>query len=206
MAKNNLVRGTCTVPGCDRPHKSRGYCNTHAQRHWRGAEVAVAIKTRDRDKPEQCTEIGCSNPVKSKGLCKAHYARLLRHGHTKYPDRKKPPKPCTFPGCENHLYASGYCNQHYTRIRRLKDVYGLTLEAYSKMLADQGGVCACCGGPPRSVNGQSGKVTEFAVDHDHVTKKVRGLLCSHCNRGIGLFQDDPAILRRAATYLEAHAT
>ena len=73
--------------------------------------------------------------------------------------------------------------------------YGLTLEEYCQMLEDQEGSCAICG---RSFT------KEFYpnVDHNHTTSKVRGLLCTPCNRGLGLFQDNPDILRAAATYLE----
>ena len=40
------------------------------------------------------------------------------------------------------------------------------------------------------------------IDHDHSTNKIRGVLCSHCNRGLGIFKDNPEILREAARYLE----
>ena len=196
----------CTVSGCGRPHKCRGYCQTHYMQWKRGEPVVAEIKVRDRTPLEHCSESGCLEPVKAKGLCKMHYARLLRHGHTRYQDRTKPPRPCSVVGCENWYYADGLCHQHYARKRRLHDKYGLTLEQEAVMLSAQGGVCVICGGKPRSVNGPSGKITDFHVDHDHATDKVRGLLCSNCNRGLGMFEDSPERLRAAADYIEKHRT
>lgn len=62
------------------------------------------------------------------------------------------------------------------------------------MLLAQDGRCLIC-------RGEFGQT--LPVDHCHRTGKVRGLLCHHCNRGIGLFGDDPERLRRAADYVEA---
>lgn len=82
------------------------------------------------------------------------------------------------------------------RENQLKRKYGLTPEDYDQMLADQNGCCAICGGR------QSKSNRRLAVDHDKETKRVRGLLCVSCNRGIGYLQHNTDILRNAVAYLE----
>lgn len=82
----------------------------------------------------------------------------------------------------------------YSRKHGLKKAYGLTPEQVDDMLAAQGHACAACRDPlaafPRP-----------HVDHDHTTGKVRGVLCAHCNRGLGSFKDSPERLEKAAEYL-----
>lgn len=77
------------------------------------------------------------------------------------------------------------------RAADLKRVYGLTPERHDALLESQGGVCAICSKPG----------LKLVVDHDHATGKVRGLLCHHCNVGIGYLRDDIEILASAQTYL-----
>jgi hypothetical protein len=78
--------------------------------------------------------------------------------------------------------------------RDLKSYYGLTIEDFEKMLADQGGTCAICSGTQKH-----GRM--LAVDHNHDTGKVRGLLCDDCNRGIGMLGDSKERLIRAVGYI-----
>lgn len=67
--------------------------------------------------------------------------------------------------------------------------YGLTLAEYDARLAEQGRVCAICRQP-------QGRGWDLAVDHDHATGAVRGLLCGKCNVAPGLLRDDPDLLWR----------
>lgn len=76
--------------------------------------------------------------------------------------------------------------------------YGLTPEDYEQMLAVQGEGCAICGAPEP---GGRSKTPRLHIDHDHGTKKVRGLLCNSCNRGLGYFKDSPILLTEAAGYI-----
>ncbi|MEV4438520.1 endonuclease VII domain-containing protein [Streptomyces sp. NPDC049577] len=83
------------------------------------------------------------------------------------------------------------------RRSKLKLKYGLTELEWERTLDTQGGGCAICGAQPHPKQG-------IAVDHCHTTGRVRGILCSKCNRALGYFRDDVERLLRAATYLEAN--
>lgn len=78
--------------------------------------------------------------------------------------------------------------------------FGITLENFTAMLVQQGGVCAICGQPPLNTNRRNWRLN---VDHCHKTGAVRALLCSNCNNGLGCFHDDAALLRKAISYLES---
>lgn len=82
----------------------------------------------------------------------------------------------------------------------LKYLYGITLQDYQNLLTEQAEGCAICG----TKHGEETKYKRLSVDHNHETKKVRGLLCQRCNFGIGKFRDSAALLRKAAAYLEKH--
>lgn len=86
-------------------------------------------------------------------------------------------------------------NNPNRRNNRYVTRYGITLQDYTKRLEHQKGCCAICG---------KYEVGNLSVDHNHSTGKVRGLLCQECNRGLGSFKDKPALLRKAAEYLESN--
>ena len=74
---------------------------------------------------------------------------------------------------------------------------GVTEKDYWNMYTQQNGRCGIC-----SRRLYSKRYKAFCVDHDHTTGFIRGLLCHNCNRAIGMLQDDPAILKKAAEWVE----
>lgn len=80
---------------------------------------------------------------------------------------------------------------HDTRVQR---VYGLKPGEYQEMLDKQGGVCAICGRRPVTIR--------LAVDHDHETGRVRGLLCRRCNRALGLWEGDNNRMQNLILYVQ----
>lgn len=89
-----------------------------------------------------------------------------------------------------------------SRNRNLKARFGITLQEYDEILKSQKGRCAICSS--KAPKTTSNNVRSFSVDHDHKTGKIRGLLCSKCNRGLGMFNDSLTLLNKAVRYLEIH--
>lgn len=82
--------------------------------------------------------------------------------------------------------------------QRKKFLYGLASDDFDRMVSEQDNRCACCGD-------DMGQGRLRCVDHCHDTGKIRALLCSRCNAGIGMAKHDPKRLRQMISYLERHA-
>lgn len=93
-------------------------------------------------------------------------------------------------------------NPDKRRNSRLKRVYGISLEQYNEMFQKQNGCCAICLQPETRIF--AGKISLLAVDHCHISGKIRALLCDNCNKGLGHFKDNQQVLRNAIKYLEIH--
>lgn len=88
------------------------------------------------------------------------------------------------------------CHSAYLHERAIKVSFGMSPEEYERLMVIQGGVCAICEKKPRS--------RRLAVDHNHSTGEIRGLLCTRCNhKTLGGAGDSATLLRRAAQYLES---
>ena len=92
-------------------------------------------------------------------------------------------------------------SQKEQRSKWLKTKYGLDWDAYESMYTKQRGRCAVCR-ITISLTDKDNSHTVACVDHDHEIGHIRGLLCNHCNRAIGLLKDDSSIAMRMVNYLE----
>lgn len=167
---------------------------------------------------DECRFEGCLRKVHTKGLCRAHYEQsltgkplmTLRH------QRKPGDDTCIEVGCkERRLDGRPQCRSHYNAYMRkwvavnrenvrssnLQQNYGITLKEYEVLLEAQGGLCAICRQAESQIHYKTGIPKNLAVDHDHVSGVVRGLLCGGCNSLLGAANDDLDRLQAAIEYL-----
>ncbi len=111
------------------------------------------------------------------------------------PPNSKRPAPFAGPRCSTHNRATIGARKAAARALRLEKTYGLREGQYEELYAAQGGVCAIC-------ERATGKTKKLAVDHDHKTGYVRGLLCGPCNKILGHLRDDPLLAANILEYLE----
>jgi hypothetical protein len=88
-------------------------------------------------------------------------------------------------------------NKHKRRDKALNRQYGISLEKFEAIKKTQNNACCICGD-----SFSIGKFTH--LDHCHKTNQIRGILCNHCNRGLGAFKDSIKILKSAQKYLQKY--
>lgn len=190
----------CDYPPCPDEATIAGKCATHYHRANRGAPLDGTRKNAAKacDHPT-----GCLDAATVRGRCQNHKRRQRISHHGRQCAQCGGPIPAERP--IDAIYCERACNtaariasgraraavaKHYFSSR-----YGLTLDQVNAM-AEKG--CAICG-----TTDWPGRHNRPHVDHDHKTGKVRGMLCSECNTGLGKFRDDAALLHAAAAYLDA---
>lgn len=124
----------------------------------------------------------------------------------KYPQGGFNPKPCRWCGtvfepiAPSHLYCSDNCRREVSSDKHYRRSYGVGVKWVQEQLDAQDWKCAIC--LTHGFKMREDHVSGMNLDHCHETGKARALLCHNCNRGLGLLQDNPWILRRAADYVE----
>ena len=166
-------------------------------------------------KTQKCTIENCNNThFSSKGLCEKHRMRLLRHGDPnktlRFKERgsliKEGKSFCSkcrqskdvkeFTKNKTNIWANGLsnicklCHKSYNLIKN----YDISEEEYNNLAKLQNYKCALC--KEESIN------RFLSVDHNHKTNRLRGLLCSNCNTGLGLFKENINLFYEAIKYIQ----
>lgn len=203
-----MVKRTCTFPGCDSPHKARGWCGNHYLQWRTTGEVKPAVWAKAG---ADC--VVCGEPVKPNSGRRKHCSGACQVADSRHAGARPATLVCDFCGETFPLTRArtgrlqrvdtkwcpdcGRTSPDVLRYRR----YGITKEFWE---AESPKGCQICG----TTDGQ------LHVDHDHnccpaqqrcCGKCVRGLICGPCNRGIGLLRDDHELVAKAAAYLREYA-
>jgi hypothetical protein len=166
----------------------------------------VGLRNNSYPKPRACRHR--TKHPKVRGLCPKCYAKWLRKNNPEFYRRGlKKGSEYYRKNCKRLLLLSKKRKNAEPKWKRadreLQEKYDLGVRGYNRMERRQKKKCKVC--RKRHTRTVRGKRTRMHVDHIHGTKIVRGLLCFHCNAGLGHFFDDPKLLRAAARYLEACA-
>ena len=117
--------------------------------------------------------------------CKPCWAAYMRSWTAKNPEKI---------AAQNRAYKQKYPEKY--RDSRLRTLFGITAKDYDDLFSKQRGCCAVCGVHNDKL------ARNLAVDHDHKTDEVRGLLCATCNGALGVVNDDISLLKSLINYLE----
>lgn len=125
---------------------------------------------------------------------------------SKYPQGRFKDKKCRWcgeifsPSGPSHHYCSDFCRKFVYADKSYKRAYGVGVVWVLRKLEEQDFKCAIC--KSFGFKMREDHISGLNLDHDHKTGAPRALLCHNCNRGLGLFQDNPRYLRQAAEYIE----
>src|ERR1700722_1104896 len=183
-------------------------CSLARYHQWRKENVGIdrrdysRIKTRPgRWKLKPCRYCGKQYTFEGMFL---HVRSCDKHPRTHGRSGELKPVDPSLPDMESVLEKSTNTTSFFKqKHRNLLMSYGISIEDYNRMLSEQGGVCAICKLPPGGK--RKSRTIHLAVDHCHTTGKVRALLCSHCNVGIGGLKENRRLLLAALDYIYAHS-
>jgi hypothetical protein len=200
VRKNVVNRGACTVDGCDRQAFAKNLCAKHYQQAQHPLRSTwKTLRTRAPGQYPAAWE-------RFEGFLDAVGDRPSDHHQLRRPDPELPWSATNFVWREPIGVPSKTAEERarYAWLWHIRKKYGLSEQDLIVMAEAQGNRCAICRGLLGAPHPDTGHPIKVCIDHDHRTKKVRGLTCDPCNKGLGMFSDDPDRIEAAAAYLRRH--
>ena len=170
-------------------------------------------KRRREYKQGECARCGRTRPIRSKGMCAACY-ETTRIQAIRGPAKIRVPKTADCVRCKRvrRIKAKGLCEPCYetvwrqthreaSRAKVRKYATGWPSEQFNAAWVRCAGQCEICG---CTLDPRGQKANSVMADHCHKTGNLRGLPCANCNRGLGLFKDNPIALASAIAYLKKY--
>jgi len=191
MKRTEIIDGKITCGKCKETKELKYFCKRPENDSYRGKckKCSKGYKLSQQDKlirTQELFSIGLRECSKCKTLQSLEEFSVDKH--TKYgitSNCKTCIRARVNPGSKN---------------RSLLYKYKIDLTQFKQMIVDQNNQCAIC-----KTSLENMDVKSIHTDHCHTTGKVRGILCKHCNFGLGWFKDDTELLENAITYLKLHA-
>lgn len=183
--RENFTQAKCHP---DRKHAGRGMCYECYEGKYPSAKRASCHQDRI---------------AWAKGLCKSCYNRKLQEENPVYAESQRANHKKWVARNHDKILADARKYSSLPRVRIMASIrdrqsrllsFGMTFEDEQRIMDDQGGVCAICGG-------ESGRRPFFDIDHEHDSGLFRGFLCHRCNKGLGLLGDDTKSIKKALEYL-----
>lgn len=219
----------CSVTGCKTAAASQGFCQKHYMRLWRHGDTddhrpigyGSKVKHSVYNSWNDLKRLGrlCDEWLDFWTFANAVGERPKRHSLARH-DESIPFGPGNWYWRQKiAVKKDGETDKQYQaraqrirrklhpeeiRTRELKRRFGITDAIYQEMYDARDGLCDICGQPETLRTNRSAGKKMLAIDHDHKTKKIRGLLCSRCNAGVGYFGDSIHNIEAALRYLKKH--
>lgn len=197
--KHEVNRGICKIPECGRNSVAKNFCLKHYQQRRFHPLRATWRLLRSRAKNQYPSDWD-----NFAAFLEAVGGRPSKDHQLRRPDPEKPW------GLDNFVWrepigrtgVGGLTAAEYARLWHLRKMYGLHGSAPEEMYEAQGGLCPICTRQLGLINEETGKPVKTCIDHDHKTRRVRGLVCDYCNKGLGMFNDSKEALRNAIRHIE----
>lgn len=215
----------CLVENCGLPIKGHGYCNKHYQLFRRNGSPDKLVKTA-RQHPLYITwfekkqnkrlceewmtfknfcEIVGDRPEGNFVLNRPNKNELYGPNNWEWLEKLKKEEDETDKDWWSRKWKDARArNPDVEYHRNLQRSFGIGLDEYLNKFQKQKGVCAICSEPETSI-GMGKTLRRLAVDHDHATGKIRELLCSRCNKTLGMAKDNLELLEKMKQYLIKHS-